>query len=185
MTSPERSGGASPDAAGTNSRAASRAAKNRFVVWLCVACAVVLVDQTSKWVALKFLRVGDVIYVAPFFDWVLAFNTGAAFSFLAGAGGWQRWFFIVLSLVASVWIVFLLKHHAPETRFAFALSMVLGGAIGNVVDRVSIGAVVDFIQWHAGGYYWPAFNAADSAITLGALVLVWDQFASEAQGKAK
>jgi signal peptidase II len=152
--------------------------RRRFALWLAIACAVVLADQTSKWLALKFLRPGDVFYVAPFFNWVLAFNTGAAFSFLAGEGGWQRGFFIALALAASVWIVGMLRRHSGETRFSLALSLALGGAVGNAIDRASIGAVVDFIQWHAGGFYWPAFNAADSAITLAVVLIVWDQFAS-------
>jgi signal peptidase II len=156
----------------------SREARGRFALWLAIALVVVLVDQTSKWAALKFLRTGEAIHVAPFFNWVLAFNTGAAFSFLAGEGGWQRGFFIALALVASVWIVGMLKRHSGETRFSLALALALGGAIGNAIDRVSIGAVVDFIQWHAGGFYWPAFNAADAAITLAAALIVWDQLVS-------
>ncbi|MDR2506460.1 MAG: signal peptidase II [Candidatus Accumulibacter sp.] len=155
---------------------------DHFVFWLGIACAVVLLDQASKWAALKLLRTGEIQYVAPFFNWALAFNTGASFSFLAGEGGWQRWFLSALALGVSTWIVVMLKRREGGTRFMFALSMVLGGALGNVIDRISIGAVVDFIQWHAAGYYWPAFNLADSAITLGAAILVWDQFAS---GKAE
>jgi signal peptidase II len=143
--------------------------------WLWLAGIIVLLDQISKWIALGTLRPGETRYVAPFWNWVLAFNPGAAFSFLSDAGGWQRWFFILLSLAVSAWILTLLRRHSGEFRMSLALTLVLGGALGNVVDRLRFGVVVDFIQWHAAGYYWPAFNLADSAITLGAVVLVWDQ----------
>ncbi len=145
-------------------------------VWLWLAAAIILLDQASKWVVLGTLRPGDSIYVAPFWNWVLTFNTGAAFSFLSDAGGWQRWFFTVLAICVSGWIVIMLRRHAGEFRISLALTLVLGGAIGNVIDRLYLGKVVDFIQWHVTGYYWPAFNLADSAITLGAILLLWDQF---------
>ena len=143
--------------------------------WLWLAGIVILLDQLSKWIALGALRPGETRYVAPFWNWVLTFNPGAAFSFLSDAGGWQRWFFTVVSLAVSGWIVTLLRRHSSEFRLSLALTMVLGGALGNVIDRIRFGAVVDFVQWHAAGYYWPAFNIADSAITLGAVLLVWDQ----------
>jgi signal peptidase II len=136
---------------------------------------VVLLDQLSKWIVLGVLRPGDSRYVAPFWNWVLTFNPGAAFSFLSEAGGWQRWFFIFLSLAVSAWIVTLLRKHSGEFRLSLSLTLVLGGTLGNLIDRVRYGAVVDFIQWHAAGYYWPAFNLADAAITLGAVLLLWDQ----------
>ena len=145
--------------------------------WLGLAALIILFDQISKWIALGALHPGDSIYVAPFFNWVLTFNTGAAFSFLSDAGGWQRWFFTALALGVSGWIIMLLRQHTGEFRICLALTLVLGGALGNVIDRIRFGAVVDFIQWHVAGYYWPAFNVADSAITLGAILLVWDQFA--------
>ena len=144
--------------------------------WLWLAGLVVLLDQLSKWIVLGTLQFGETRYVAPFWNWVLTFNPGAAFSFLSDAGGWQRWFFTVLAVGVSGWIVILLKRHCNEFRLSLALTMVLGGAIGNVIDRIRFGAVVDFIQWHVAGYYWPAFNIADSAITLGAVLLIWDQF---------
>ncbi|WP_418890226.1 signal peptidase II [Dentiradicibacter hellwigii] len=143
--------------------------------WLGLAGLIILLDQASKWVALDALRIGETRYFAPFWNWVLTFNPGAAFSFLSSAGGWQRWFFTSLSLAVSAWIIVLLRRHAGECRLSLALTLVLGGALGNVIDRVRVGAVVDFIQWHAAGYYWPAFNLADSAITLGAALLIWDQ----------
>ena len=147
--------------------------------WLWLAAALIVVDQISKWIVLGALQPGDSHSVAPFFNWVLTFNSGAAFSFLSDAGGWQRWFFTVLALAVSGWIVTLLRRHTSEFRLSLALTLVLGGALGNVIDRLRFGAVVDFIQWHVAGYYWPAFNVADSAITVGAILLAWDQFATK------
>ena len=147
--------------------------------WLWLAAALIVVDQISKWIVLGALQPGETRYVAPFFNWVLTFNSGAAFSFLSDAGGWQRWFFTALALIVSGWIVTLLRRHTSEFRLSLALTLVLSGALGNVIDRVRFGAVVDFIQWHVAGYYWPAFNVADSAITIGAIFLVWDQFATK------
>ncbi len=147
--------------------------------WLWLAAAIIALDQASKWVILATLRPGDSIYVAPFWNWVLTFNAGAAFSFLSDAGGWQRWFFTLLALGVSGWIVVLLRQNTQVFRLSLALTLVLGGALGNVIDRIRFGAVVDFVQWHVAGYYWPAFNVADSAITLGAIFLVWDQFFSK------
>ena len=143
--------------------------------WLWLAGFIILLDQLSKWIVLGNLRPGDSRYVAPFWNWVLTFNPGAAFSFLSDAGGWQRWFFTLLALGVSGWIVVMLRQHRNEFRLSLALTLVLGGAVGNVIDRLRFGAVVDFIQWHVAGYYWPAFNLADSAICLGAALLLWDQ----------
>ena len=143
--------------------------------WLWLAGVFVLLDQISKWVVLGTLQPGETRYVAPFWNWVLTFNPGAAFSFLSDAGGWQRWFFTLLALGVSGWIVVMLRQHRNEFRLSLALTLVLGGAVGNVIDRLRFGAVVDFIQWHVAGYYWPAFNLADSAICLGAALLLWDQ----------
>ena len=147
--------------------------------WLWLAGFVITLDQISKWIVLASLRPGESRYVAPFFNWVLTFNTGAAFSFLSDAGGWQRWFFTVLALGVSAWIVSMLRKHSSEFRLSLALTLILGGALGNVIDRIRFGAVVDFVQWHAAGYYWPAFNVADSAITIGAVLMAWDQFATK------
>ena len=152
--------------------------------WLQYAGAIVLLDQISKWIVLGALRPGDTVYVAPFFNWVLTFNAGAAFSFLSDAGGWQRWLFTALALGVSAWIITLLRRHSGEFRLSLALTLVLGGAVGNVIDRMRFGAVVDFIHWHAAGYYWPAFNVADSAITVGAILLAWDQLAKPAGNNA-
>lgn len=143
--------------------------------WYALAGLVVVLDQLSKWVVLENIRLGETIYVAPFWNWVLTYNPGAAFSFLADQPGWQRWFFTVLALAISVWIALELKKSAGQKLLSLALALVMGGALGNVIDRVRFGAVIDFIQWHAAGFYWPAFNVADSAITVGAIFLVFSQ----------
>jgi signal peptidase II len=133
---------------------------------------VIVLDQFSKWVVLGHIQPGEAIYVAPFWNWVLTFNPGAAFSFLADQPGWQRWFFTLLALAVSGWIALELKRHPGQRLMSLALALVMGGALGNVIDRVRFGAVVDFIQWHVAGLYWPAFNIADSAISVGAVLLV-------------
>jgi len=147
--------------------------------WLWLAGTIIILDQIGKWIVLAKLQPGESHFVTPFFNWVLTFNQGAAFSFLSDAGGWQRWFFTLLALAVSVWIVGMLRRHSSEFRLSLALTLILGGALGNVIDRIRFGAVVDFVQWHAAGYYWPAFNLADSAITLGAILLAWDQFTTK------
>lgn len=147
----------------------------RLGAWLGLAALLVGIDQASKWYVLAHMQPGDTLYVAPFWNWVLTFNAGAAFSFLSDAGGWQRWLFTALAFAISGWIVHMLRRHAGEVRLALALTLIMGGALGNVIDRIRFGAVVDFIQWHAAGFYWPAFNVADSAITVGAVLLALDQ----------
>ena len=142
--------------------------------WLALAAAIVAADLATKAWITSIFRYGEVREVTSFFNLVLVHNTGAAFSFLAGAGGWQRWFFAIVSTVISAVIVVMLRRHAHNRLFAGALALVLGGALGNLHDRLRFGYVVDFIQLHAGGYYWPAFNVADSAITIGVALLLWD-----------
>ena len=144
--------------------------------WILIAALVALADQLSKWAALHWLKPGEVVYVTRFFNWVLFFNEGASFSFLSNAGGWQRWFFTALALVVSVWIVFQLRAYHTQRCLSLGFSLILGGAIGNVIDRIELGAVVDFVQWHVAGHYWPAFNVADSAIVLGVVLIFWDWF---------
>jgi signal peptidase II len=145
--------------------------------WLLLAGMVIAADQLTKlWVAHE-LALGTSVYVAPVFDLVHVRNTGAAFSFLAGASGWQREFFLLVGLAASIWIVWMLVRAArDQVLFCVALSLVLGGALGNVIDRVRLGAVVDFLSFHWGPHYWPAFNVADSAISCGAALLIVDAF---------
>ena len=142
--------------------------------WLALAALLAALDQLSKLAITRTLAAGGAIEVAPFFNLVLVYNPGAAFSFLAGAAGWQRELFIGIAAVASVWVIWLLRRHPAEKLFCLALSLILGGAIGNAIDRVALGVVVDFLDFHAAGWHWPAFNVADAAITCGALLLVWE-----------
>ena len=143
--------------------------------WLGIALAIILFDQFTKTLIIGNFELGDSRTVTSFFNVVRVHNTGAAFSFLAGASGWQRWFFVGLGTVATVFIVWMLRQHGGQRLFGWALSLILGGAIGNVVDRLLHGYVVDFIQVHAGGWYFPSFNIADSAITVGAGLLILDE----------
>jgi signal peptidase II len=146
----------------------------RLVPWYALALLVVLLDQLTKyWVSASF-DYAEVRMVSGFFNLVLTHNRGAAFSFLADASGWQRGFFIAIALVAIVVISLLLARHAGEKLFCFALALILGGATGNVLDRIVLGHVVDFLDFHLAGWHWPAFNLADSAITVGAVLLVAD-----------
>ena len=147
----------------------------RFLAWLSLSGLVIVLDQITKLAVLRNLKLGEAIPYTDFFQLVLVYNPGAAFSFLADQPGWQRWFFTVLALGVSGWIVTLLRRHCSDFRLSLALTLVLAGALGNVIDRLRFGAVVDFVQWHVAGFYWPAFNVADSAITLGAILLIWDQ----------
>lgn len=142
--------------------------------WLGFALAVIVVDHLTKFWVSSTLDYHEFVPVLPFFSLVLVHNTGAAFSFLADAGGWQRWFFIAVGVVATVIIVRLLKRHAREPRLALPLALVLGGALGNVIDRIVLGYVVDFLYFHYKSFAWPAFNVADAAISIGAALLVWD-----------
>ncbi|MGP1630040.1 MAG: signal peptidase II, partial [Giesbergeria sp.] len=146
-----------------------------FWPWMGWALVVLIADQLSKTLILGAYRLGDVTHITSFFDIVRAHNTGAAFSFLAQAGGWQRWLFTGLGVLAALFIVWQLRAHPGQRLFAFALSSILGGAIGNVVDRLLHGYVVDFLDFHWAGSHFPAFNVADSAITLGAICLVLDE----------
>ena len=153
--------------------------------WLALSAAVVALDLATKaWVSAAF-QYGEVRPVLPFFNLVLVHNTGAAFSFLAGASGWQRWFFTVVTIVISVFIVAMLRKHHTDRMMSVALALVLGGALGNLYDRLTLGHVVDFVQLHAGGWYFPAFNVADSAITLGVALLIWDSLIPAAPAAAR
>jgi len=142
--------------------------------WLVLSALIVVADQLAKYVAVQNLGLNKAVEVTPFFNLLLVYNSGAAFSFLSDAAGWQRGLFIAIALIASVWIVFLLRKYPHQRLFALALALVLAGAVGNVIDRILIGAVIDFLDFHALGYHWPAFNVADSSITCGAALLIWD-----------
>jgi signal peptidase II len=142
--------------------------------WLVLALAVLLADQLTKYVVLQHFTVSRVVEVTPFFNLVLVFNPGAAFSFLSDASGWQRYFFSAIAVVASVWVVYLLRKYPQQRLFCVALSLILAGAVGNLIDRLLYGAVVDFLDFHLRGWHFPAFNVADASISCGAALLVWD-----------
>jgi signal peptidase II len=142
-------------------------------IWL--SFLVVVVDQATKYLAEALLIMHQPVPVLPWFNLMLTYNTGAAFSFLADAGGWQRWFFLGLGSAVSIGLVIWLTRLKPEEKgLAVALALILGGAVGNLIDRAWLGQVIDFIQLYYDRWYWPAFNIADSAITLGATLLVVD-----------
>ena len=151
-------------------------------MWLSLAFIIILLDQITKVLIVGNYRLGDSTYVTSFFNVVRAHNTGAAFSFLANSGGWQRWFFTGIGVAAAIFITYMLRAHAGQKLFSFALACILGGAIGNVIDRVLYGYVVDFMDFHWSflapmfhGGHFPAFNVADSAISIGAVCLIWDE----------
>ena len=143
--------------------------------YFVIATLILLLDQVSKWSALSNLQMGIPEPVLPFLNWLLLFNPGAAFSFLAQGSGWQRWFFTILGLAACVYIVWLLRKSQNDKLLCVALSLILGGALGNVLDRIMYGAVVDFIDLHYTNWHWPAFNIADSAICIGAALIIWGE----------
>ena len=160
----------------------SSGGSGRIWPWLAWAVVIFLADQFTKVLILGYYKLGDATYITSFFNVVRAHNTGAAFSFLANAGGWQRWAFTGIGLAAAVFIIWQLRAHPGQKLFAFSLSSILGGAIGNVVDRVQHGYVVDFLDFHwnylSGLFYrghFPAFNVADAAITVGAVCLILDE----------
>ncbi|MBA4342458.1 MAG: signal peptidase II [Methylibium sp.] len=153
----------------------AKSSSPRLIQWLLIAALIIIADQFTKVLILGSFQYGDSRYVTSFFNVVRVHNTGAAFSFLAGASGWQRWFFVGIGAAATVFILWMLRRHGHQLLFATALSLILGGAIGNVVDRLLHGYVVDFIQLHWRGWYFPSFNVADSAISIGAVLLIWDE----------
>ncbi|CAG9169111.1 signal peptidase II [Cupriavidus pinatubonensis] len=168
--------------ASTTSRSARPARRNNKasgnttpLLWMAFALLVVVLDQFFKIVIVRTFTYGESRPVTRFFNLVLVYNKGAAFSFLADAGGWQRWFFTGLGLVVGAFIVWLLYRHTGQKLFCFAVSLILGGAVGNVVDRVVYGHVIDFLDFYVRNYHWPAFNVADWAITVGAVLLIVDE----------
>jgi len=153
----------------------SKSASSAMLPWLGLALILLIADQFTKVLILGYYRLGDATYVSSFFNVVRVHNSGAAFSFLASASGWQRWFFTAIGIAAALFIVWMLRSHAGQKLFSFALACILGGAVGNVIDRSLHGYVVDFLDFHYGGKHFPAFNIADSAITIGAICLILDE----------
>ena len=147
--------------------------------WLALGALVVVLDQLTKAWIIGHFAYGQTLTVFSLFNLVLAHNTGAAFSFLNDAGGIQRWLFSFIAIAASGWIIWLLRKHSAQLLFAAALSMILGGALGNLIDRLRYGYVVDFLSFHWNEHYFPAFNLADSAITCGAFLLILDSVMKE------
>jgi signal peptidase II len=143
--------------------------------WLGLALILLIADQFTKVLILGFYQLGDSSPVTSFFNIVRVHNSGAAFSFLASASGWQRWFFTAVGVGAAVFIIYMLRSHPGQKLFSFALACILGGAIGNVIDRLLHGYVVDFLDFHYAGTHFPAFNIADSAISVGAACLILDE----------
>ena len=143
--------------------------------WLGLALILLIADQFTKVLILGYYRLGDATTVTSFFNIVRVHNSGAAFSFLASAGGWQRWFFTAIGVAAALFIVWMLKSHPGQKLFSFALACILGGAVGNVIDRTLHGYVVDFLDFHYAGWHFPAFNIADAAISVGAVCLILDE----------
>lgn len=157
-------------------RGATVGGSRGMLPWLGLALILLIADQLTKILILGAFRLGDSTYVTSFFNVVRVHNTGAAFSFLAAASGWQRWFFTAIGVAAALFILWMLRSHAGQKLFSFALACILGGAVGNVVDRLMHGYVVDFLQFHwSNRWYFPAFNVADAAITIGAAALILDE----------
>lgn len=150
--------------------------RQKFAAWLLLSAMVIAIDLLTKYWVQSTLAYSEQRPLTTFFDLVLFHNQGAAFSFLAGAGGWQRTFFSAIALIASAVIIYLLRKHPGQKLFCFGLSLILGGALGNLYDRLTLGYVVDFLYFHYQQHYWPAFNVADSAITGGVILLLWDSF---------
>jgi signal peptidase II len=145
---------------------------------LGIALIVLIVDLMTKFWIESILSYGQRIPITGFFNLVLTYNTGAAFSFLSEASGWQRWFLSAIAAIASIVIIYLLHKYRTEKLFCLSLSLILGGALGNLWDRITLGHVVDFLDFYIGDYHWPAFNIADSAIFIGAALLIIESFSS-------
>jgi signal peptidase II len=155
---------------------ATRSSRRGLVPWLLLIVFVIAADQATKFAMVRLVSYGDRIdVIRGFFDLTMVFNKGAAFSFLSNSSGWQRWLFIGIGLTAAVFIVFMLARHASQRLFCTALALIAGGALGNVVDRIVHGHVVDFLLFYHRTWSFPAFNVADSAITVGATLLVLDE----------
>ncbi|MCK9530061.1 MAG: signal peptidase II [Gammaproteobacteria bacterium] len=150
--------------------------------WLWLSAVVVVLDQVTKAIASELLALYEAVPVLPGFNLTLMHNTGAAFSFLSDEGGWQRWFFAAVAVVVTAMLVLWLRRVPPGQRWlSIAIALVIGGALGNLWDRFMLGYVIDFIDVYAGRWHWPAFNVADSAITVGAAMLLFDAFRPQRQ----
>jgi len=147
--------------------------------WLGISAIVIALDLYTKQLIQQAFQFGEQLKITSFFDVVHFHNEGAAFGFLNDAGGWQKWFFASISIVAATVIIYLLKKHNNEKLFCFGLALILGGALGNLYDRVTLGYVVDFLSFHLNDNYFPAFNVADSAISVGVSILLLDSFKSK------
>jgi len=158
--------------------------KRAVIGWVGLAVALALADRATKQIVLAVFRLGESREVTGFFNLVLTFNRGAAFSLLSDAPGWQRELFIGVAVFTAVVIVWMLAREGHDKLFSLALALILGGALGNLWDRITLGYVIDFLDFHAAGHHWPAFNLADSAITVGAALLIWDGFRSN-RGKGR
>ena len=154
-----------------------------MLLWLGIALVVLLADQFTKLLIVGSFQLGDSQTVTSFFNLVRVHNHGAAFSFLAGAGGWQRWFFTVIGVLAAVFMVWMLRSHAGQKLFSLAIALILGGAVGNVVDRLLHGYVVDFLDFYWGAWHFPAFNVADAGISVGAALLILDEILRVRRGR--
>ena len=154
---------------------AARSSVGGLLPWLGLALIILIADQFTKVLVTGYYKLGDGTTVTSFFNVVRVHNVGAAFSFLAGAAGWQRWLFTAIGIAAALFILWMLRSHSGQKLFSFALACILGGALGNLIDRVAYGYVVDFLQFHYAGWYFPSFNLADSAITVGAAALILDE----------
>ncbi|KAB8043527.1 signal peptidase II [Janthinobacterium aquaticum] len=154
----------------------SSSSSSSLIPWLGIAAIVILFDQITKITVLRTFRYAEELAITSFFNLVLAFNKGAAFSFLSDQGGWQRYFFTAIALGAAGFILYLLKKHAGQRMFCWALALILGGALGNAIDRLVYGHVVDFLDFHWKSWgHFPAFNIADTAICIGAALFIIDE----------
>ncbi len=155
---------------------ALRGSAAKMMLWAGIIVLIAVLDQATKTVMLGWLEEGQRFPVTGFFDLVLVYNSGAAFSFLSEHSGWQRWFFVVVTIVICTWLIRLIWQSRNERLLPVAFSLIVGGALGNLIDRFVHGSVVDFLYFYAGRYGWPAFNLADTAITLGVMLILWDMF---------
>jgi signal peptidase II len=153
----------------------SQQSSNKLIFWLSITLLIILADQLTKFFTLNQITVQGPKKINAFINWVLVYNPGAAFSFLADGSGWQKWLFIGIASFAAIVMLWLLWRHSNQRIFCFSISLILGGAVGNLIDRFVHGAVVDFIDVYYLSYHWPAFNVADSAITVGTALLIMDE----------